>query len=144
MRGKRTTWIALLSGAALVASAFGAQFSSAVVTNHTVKVGRDYGNSRAIVVTGGDRAVYRRSGETTRRILCTGTCTSKWPPVTVPSATSRLVRGAGIRGTLSKFRRTDGRWQVTLRGYPLYRFSPDHNEGDVRGSGQPGWYTLTP
>lgn len=109
-------------------------------------LGRDYGMSRAIVVSGASKALYRRSGESRTRVLCTGTCTTKWRPLTVATSTTRLVRGPGVNGTLSKFRRADGRWQVTLRGYPLYTYSPDHSRGDVRGRGQgPGvWSTLAP
>jgi predicted lipoprotein with Yx(FWY)xxD motif len=128
---------------AVAALTAGAGMSTAVTTP-TVKVGE--GNGRMIVVSGAGRAVYRRSGEGLgKRILCTGTCTQKWPPLTVPSATTRLVKGPGVTGILSKVRRPDGRWQVRLRGYPLYHFSPDHSGGDARGQGSGGvWWTLSP
>lgn len=144
-RRLRRALLMLLVPAALVALAAGSG-SSTAATAPTVKVGRDYGLNRAIVVSGANRALYRRSGEGLgRRILCTGVCTQKWPPLTVPSATTPLVRGPGVTGILSKFRRADGRWQVRLRGYPLYRYSPDHSLGDARGQGEGGvWWTLSP
>jgi predicted lipoprotein with Yx(FWY)xxD motif len=136
--------VGLLLSAGLAAFGSAAPVSDAV-TPPTVKVGRDYGNNRAIVVSGAGRALYRRSGERVGRVLCTGICTQKWPPLTVPGSTTRLVKGPGVTGILGKFRRPDGRYQVTLRGYPLYRFSPDHNLGDARGQGQGNvWWTLAP
>ena len=143
----RLRWPALpvlLVASGLLALGPGVGISTAATTTHTVKVGRH--GDRAIVVTGAERAVYRRSGEGLGKpILCTGVCTQKWPPLTVPSATTRLIKGAGVTGTLSKVRRPDGRWQVRLRGYPLYRFSPDHSVGDARGQGSGGvWWTLSP
>lgn len=134
---------AVVSTGAFVALAGGPATSTAGA--YTVKVGQDYGRSRAIVVSGLGRAVYRRSGERAGHVLCTGMCTVKWPPLTVPSSTTKLYRGPGIRGILGKFRRPDGKWQVTLRGYPLYLYGPDHSGGDARGQGEDGvWWTLTP
>jgi predicted lipoprotein with Yx(FWY)xxD motif len=71
-------------------------------------------------------------------------CTRAWPPLTVASAGTVLVRGAGITGTLAKFRRPDGRWQVTLRGYPLYRFAGDHRAGDAHGQGAEHMWFVVP
>jgi predicted lipoprotein with Yx(FWY)xxD motif len=134
---------ALALGGALVALGSGGTSSASA---YTVKVGQDYGNSRAIVVSGLGKAVYRRSGETKFRLLCKGTCLLKWVPLTVPSSTTLVTKGPGILGVVSKFRRSDnGKYQVTLRGYPLYTYSPDHSPGDARGQGEGGmWWTLTP
>jgi predicted lipoprotein with Yx(FWY)xxD motif len=89
--------------------------------------------NRTLVVTATGRTLYRHTGETSHHLLCVGMCTRVWPPLTVASASTVLVRGPGVTGTLTKFRRPDGRWQVTLRGYPLYRFASDHRGGDVHG-----------
>lgn len=140
----RPLYCALALTGALVALASGGTTSGA--SAYTVKVGQDYGLSRSIVVSGAGKAVYRRKGETRTHLLCKGTCLLKWVPLTVPSSTTPLTKGPGVTGLLSKFRRSDtGKYQVTLRGAPLYTYSPDHSPGDARGRGEGGvWWTLAP
>ncbi|MFJ2580180.1 hypothetical protein [Kitasatospora aureofaciens] len=73
---------------------------------------------------------------------CNADCSSLWPPepsngnVTVKGIDSKLV------GTLT---RDDGRKQVTLNGWPAYRYAPDSKPGDTKGQGVAGaWFALTP
>ena len=70
-----------------------------------------------------------------RHVLCTGSCLRTWPPLTVGSRATKLVEGRGVQGRLAIFRRPDGRLQVTLRGFPLYRFASDRVAGQARGNG---------
>jgi predicted lipoprotein with Yx(FWY)xxD motif len=93
-----------------------------------------------VVATPSGRTLYHRTRETTRHFLCTGSCARIWPPLTVTSRSTRLVKGSGVRGTLGLVRRPrpDGRLQVTLNGLPLYRFSQDRRTGDAKGEGIPG------
>jgi predicted lipoprotein with Yx(FWY)xxD motif len=92
-----------------------------------------------VVANPAGHTLYHRTGETTRHLLCTSAsqCTSIWPPLTVTSNT-RLVKGPGVHGTLSMFRRPDRRFQVTLNGQPLYRFSMDRRSATASGDGVPG------
>jgi predicted lipoprotein with Yx(FWY)xxD motif len=94
--------------------------------------------NRFVVANPAGRTLYHRTGETTHRVVCTGSCKSIWPPLTVRSTSTRLVKGSGVTGTLGKFRRADGLLQVTLNGQPLYRFSSDRRAGDAAGEGIPG------
>ncbi|RGD58828.1 hypothetical protein DR950_14500 [Kitasatospora xanthocidica] len=75
---------------------------------------------------------------------CNGSCAVIWPPehadgngnVTVKGIDSKLV------GTVT---RDDGTKQVTLNGWPAYRYSPDTKPGDTKGQGVAGtWFALTP
>ncbi|MFI2611368.1 hypothetical protein [Kitasatospora sp. NPDC018619] len=73
---------------------------------------------------------------------CNGSCAVVWPPehadgnVTVKGIDSKLV------GTVT---RADGTRQVTLNGWPAYRYSPDAKPGDTKGQGVGGtWFALTP
>jgi predicted lipoprotein with Yx(FWY)xxD motif len=91
-----------------------------------------------VVATPGGRTLYHRTRETTRHFLCTKSCATIWPPLTVSSKSVQLVKGTGVHGTLGKVRRPDGRLQVTLNGLPLYRFSDDHRTGDANGEGIAG------
>jgi predicted lipoprotein with Yx(FWY)xxD motif len=131
----------LLLAAALVAGVVAALVVPAAgrvpptLTLHSV---RSASLNHYVVANPAGRTLYHRTGETTRRVVCTGSCKSIWPPLTVGSMSTRLVKGPGVTGTLSKFRRADGLLQVTLNGQPLYRFSNDRRAGDAKGEGVPG------
>jgi predicted lipoprotein with Yx(FWY)xxD motif len=90
---------------------------------------------RTVVVDGSGRTLYHLSRETSRYILCTGSCLRTWPPLTVRSTHTKLVKGRGVQGRLAIFRRPDATLQVTLRGFPLYRFAGDRSAGQARGNG---------
>ncbi|MER7770741.1 hypothetical protein [Kitasatospora sp. NPDC096140] len=73
---------------------------------------------------------------------CNGSCAVIWPPehvngdVTVKGIDSKLV------GTVT---RSDGTKQVTVNGWPVYRYSPDTKPGDTKGQGVGGtWFAVTP
>ncbi|MET8542061.1 hypothetical protein ABZW03_15590 [Kitasatospora sp. NPDC004799] len=73
---------------------------------------------------------------------CNGSCAVVWPPehadggVTVKGIDGKLV------GTVT---RADGTAQVTLNGWPAYRYAPDTKPGDTKGQGVGGtWFALTP
>ncbi|WP_328420564.1 SCO0930 family lipoprotein [Streptomyces sp. NBC_00443] len=73
---------------------------------------------------------------------CDGDCAKKWPPVPADDATA----GAGIdKALLGSVTRTDGTKQLTVDGWPAYRFAKDTNAGDANGQGVGGtWYALAP
>ena len=58
-----------------------------------------------------------------------------WPPLTVKSLHTKVMKGKGIIGKLTVFKRSDGKFQVTLRGKPLYRFAGDSAKGQANGEG---------
>ncbi len=74
---------------------------------------------------------------------CVDTCAENWPPLTVEQ---QATAGAGIdSGLLGWVPRPDGTTQVTLNGWPLYRFAADKAPGDANGQGVGGaWYAATP
>ncbi|MGW1952941.1 SCO0930 family lipoprotein [Streptomyces sp. NPDC001920] len=73
---------------------------------------------------------------------CDGDCAKKWPPVPADDATA----GAGIdKSLLGSVTRSDGSKQLTVDGWPAYRFAKDTAAGDVNGQGVGGtWYALAP
>jgi predicted lipoprotein with Yx(FWY)xxD motif len=79
-------------------------------------------------------ALYTPAEEATGKIMCTGSCTSIWIPLTAPSSGS-LTGAPGVRGTLGVITRPDGTRQVTLNGGPLYRFFQDSAPGTIKGNG---------
>lgn len=87
-----------------------------------------------IVVDAHGRTLYVLSPETTHHLLCkSGECLSAWPPLTVRSRKTKLTAGPGVHGPLGILRRSNGMFQVTLRGLPLYRFSGDSAKGATNG-----------
>ena len=77
---------------------------------------------------------------------CYGQCAQFWPPLTIPANTTPT--GTGITATLGVTERTDGTFQVTANGMPLYYFSGDKVSGDINGQGSTGfgalWYVISP
>src|SRR4051794_38211750 len=119
-------------GALLVLTgvALGARSSPTVGARPTPKLGK------TVSVDAKGRTLYALSGETTKHMLCTSTaCAAEWPPLTVASRKAKLTAGKAVHGKLGVVRRGDGKWQVTLRGKPLYRFSGDSGPDDVNGEG---------
>ncbi|MEU6404922.1 SCO0930 family lipoprotein [Streptomyces sp. NPDC046985] len=73
---------------------------------------------------------------------CDGPCATAWPPVPADDASA----GAGVdKALLGEVTRTDGSKQLTIAGWPAYRFAKDTKAGDVNGQGKDGkWYALAP
>jgi predicted lipoprotein with Yx(FWY)xxD motif len=73
---------------------------------------------------------------------CNDACATKWPPVPADDATA----GTGIDAEkLGKVKRADGTEQLTLEGWPVYRFAGDTKAGDTKGQGVGGtWNALAP
>lgn len=73
---------------------------------------------------------------------CNGKCEKAWPPVPAKDAKA----SAGIsKEQIGKVKRSDGSWQLTLGGWPVYRFAKDAKPGDWEGHGVDGmWNALAP
>jgi predicted lipoprotein with Yx(FWY)xxD motif len=82
------------------------------------------------------RTLYALSPETAHHLLCRSrACLQLWIPLTVSSGKASPRAGSGVQGHLGLLRRQNGKWQVTLRGMPLYRFSGDSAKGQANGQG---------
>ncbi|MEU2877067.1 SCO0930 family lipoprotein [Streptomyces sp. NPDC007070] len=73
---------------------------------------------------------------------CDGDCATAWPPVPADDATA----GAGVdKAMLGEVTRSDGSKQLTIGGWPAYRYAKDAKAGQVNGQGVGGkWYALAP
>ncbi|MFH9657434.1 SCO0930 family lipoprotein [Streptomyces sp. NPDC017248] len=73
---------------------------------------------------------------------CAGDCATTWPPVPAGDATA----GAGVdKALLGEVTRADGSRQLTVGGWPAYRYVKDVNAGDVNGQAVGGtWFALAP
>ena len=103
---------------------------------HVVAAASNHQLGQTIAVDTRGRTLYALSRETTHRLLCKSrTCLQIWIPLTVSSGKVAPRATAGVQGHLALLRRSNGKWQVTLRGRPLYRFQGDGAMGQANGQG---------
>lgn len=82
------------------------------------------------------------SAAPTSKSNCDGACAKAWPPV--PAKDAKASQGIEA-GKLGKVKRSDGSWQLTLGGWPVYRYAKDTKPGDTKGQGIGGtWNALAP
>jgi predicted lipoprotein with Yx(FWY)xxD motif len=97
-----------------------------------------------VVVDGSGFAVYRYDRDSAKpsRSRCDDECAQKWLPVRA----SGDVKLTGIdRDLVGSVTRSDGTDQVTLAGWPLYRFTGDEMPGQTAGQGADrAWFPLSP
>jgi predicted lipoprotein with Yx(FWY)xxD motif len=103
-------------------------------------------NSRlgAILADGGGRTLYRydRDGAQPARTTCVGDCARLWPPE--PWTPGMKLTGVN-RAVIGRVARPDGTWQLTVGGWPMYRYVGDEGPGDAHGHGVGGaWFASTP
>src|SRR6202034_317922 len=82
------------------------------------------------------KTLYTFKLDTATKSHCTGACASDWLPLLVPKGAklSTLVRG--VSGSkLGRIRRSNGTFQLTYAGKPLYRFAGDKVAGSTEGQG---------
>lgn len=96
------------------------------------------------VADAGGFALYRYDKDSAKppKSTCDGECLKSWPPVLVGEHTMT----SGVDPTLvGSVARADGKKQVTLAGWPLYRYTGDKKAGDLTGQGKGGtWFAVTP
>jgi predicted lipoprotein with Yx(FWY)xxD motif len=86
--------------------------------------------------------LYTLSGEKNGKFICTGSCTSTWPPLLVAAGTK--PKGPVTLGTI---KRPEGKTQITFKGAPVYTFSGDSRKGEANGEGIKDvgvWHAVTP
>jgi predicted lipoprotein with Yx(FWY)xxD motif len=136
--------IAAATAVAIAAFAFGA--SGRAPSKATEVALRTVGGPAGrMVVTGSGQTVYVYLPDPTDppATTCIGDCANDWPPVLL--TTPLPVLDGVNRALVGVVERPDGRRQLTLAGYPLYRFAGDHRRGDVRGeSVGDTWFAVDP
>jgi len=99
-----------------------------------------------VVVDGQGYTLYRFDKDTAKPPVsnCAGECAQKWPPVLATPGTPLTVEGVAqeVVGTIN---RPDGSIQLTLGGWPVYRYSGDTQPGATSGQGLNGtWAAVRP
>ncbi|RKN29672.1 hypothetical protein [Micromonospora musae] len=104
------------------------------------------GDLDPVVVNGSGLTLYRfdKDSNNPPASNCEGECAQTWPPVTVAPGGKIFI--AGIKkSAVGTVRRSDGTRQVTINGWPVYRFAKDTKRGDTLGQGVGGtWFGVTP
>ncbi|MFI6877569.1 hypothetical protein ACIBL6_29415 [Streptomyces sp. NPDC050400] len=97
------------------------------------------------VVTDRDGYVlYRFDADAAKptKVTCYGACAKLWPPA--KASGDITVKGVD-RNLVSTVKRTDGSTQLTLAGWPLYRYAKDDEPREAYGQGVDGtWFAATP
>lgn len=99
-----------------------------------------------VVVNGAGLTLYRFDNDTAKpsKSTCNGDCAKTWPPVTVAKGGRIFISGVK-KSAVGVVKRDDGRLQVTIKGWPVYRFAKDTKPGDTKGQGVGGtWFGVTP
>jgi predicted lipoprotein with Yx(FWY)xxD motif len=74
------------------------------------------------------------------RSVCTGSCAAAWPPLIAPV---RAPAGLSLPGPIGTITRSDGTKQVTINGFPVYRYADDTTPGQAAGNGGEGsWHVI--
>jgi predicted lipoprotein with Yx(FWY)xxD motif len=96
------------------------------------------------VVDGAGYTLYRFDKDTAKptKTNCLEDCLPKWPPLI---DTGKLKVDGVDQALIGSYIRPDFERQVTIAGWPVYRFAGDTGPGDTKGQGVGGtWYAITP
>ncbi|MFD9033493.1 SCO0930 family lipoprotein [Streptomyces sp. NPDC059567] len=76
------------------------------------------------------------------KATCEGDCAKAWPVVSADGAKAPAGVAPSLLGEVT---RTDGTKQLTLDGWPMYRYAKDTKPGDLNGQGVGGtWFASAP
>ena len=108
-----------------------------LMTAKVAKVGTVVTDSKGYVL-------YRFDADSAHptRISCYGTCAVVWPAATAKGSVT--VKGID-KSLVSTAKRSGGTSQLTLAGWPLYRYAKDDKPKEAHGQGVDGtWWAVTP
>ncbi|WP_221356832.1 SCO0930 family lipoprotein [Streptomyces beigongshangae] len=97
-----------------------------------------------VVTDSAGMTLYRFDKDTAEppKSACEGECAAAWPPVPASGAAAPIGIDKALLGEVT---RADGTKQLTIDGWPQYRFAKDTKAGDVKGQGVGGtWYASAP
>lgn len=90
------------------------------------------------------RTLYIFLNDSPGESACTDECAADWPPATVDEG-EEPTGTDDVTGEIGTIERDDGTLQLTVEGWPLYRYAADQEPGDVTGEGVGGvWFVARP
>ncbi|MET9831766.1 hypothetical protein ABZ508_09625 [Streptomyces lavendulocolor] len=111
----------------------------------TMLMAKDMGGGMGSMVTDDKGMTLYRSDKDQSKpsmSMCTGECANTWMPVMAKGD----VQAMGVeKNLLGSVDRSDGMKQLTLGGWPLYRYIGDTKAGQMNGQGKDDkWFAVTP
>lgn len=103
-------------------------------------------NLGTVVTDGAGHTLYRFDEDNSKpsTATCIDDCAATWPPVIVNPEGKLSLKGVQ-QSAVAMVQRPDGASQLTIGGFPVYRFSGDQAAGAVGGQGVDGaWFAITP
>jgi predicted lipoprotein with Yx(FWY)xxD motif len=95
-----------------------------------------YGAQAGVLTAQNGMTLYVFDKDKGARSVCYDDCAVNWPPY-VATADEQLPK------KWKRVERTDGTWQWTYNGKPVYFFKGDTAEGDANGDGKGGvWHVV--
>ncbi|MFC8277874.1 SCO0930 family lipoprotein [Streptomyces sp. NPDC057271] len=96
-----------------------------------------------VLTDGAGFTLYRFDKDTAvpPRSNCDGQCATAWPPV--PAGAVSVSTGVDAK-LIGQVTRSDGTKQLTVAGWPVYRFAQDTKPKDIKGQGVGGtWFAVS-
>jgi predicted lipoprotein with Yx(FWY)xxD motif len=130
--GTGVAWV-ITSPATSTAASAGRQATIQIANNP--KLGK-------ILVNHAGFTLYVFKNDSPGQSTCSGGCAKVWPPLTI-AKDAHPTAGAGVKGLLGVIQRSDGSYQVTYNGAPLYLYAGDTKAGETNGQGLNNlWYVV--
>jgi predicted lipoprotein with Yx(FWY)xxD motif len=86
--------------------------------------------------------LFQKDTKKAKTSACNGDCAKTWPAVLADGKVELQGIDSKLLGSI---KRADGTEQVTLGGWPIYRFAKDLKPGDANGQGVNGtWFVIEP
>ncbi|MER5436128.1 hypothetical protein [Streptomyces sp. NPDC002588] len=117
---------------------------SADMATTTMLMAKEMQGMGSVVTDDKGMTLYRSDMDqaTPSMSMCTGDCAKTWMPVMAQGD----VQAMGVKNSLvGTVKRSDGMEQLTLDGWPLYRYMDDTKAGQMNGQGKEKmWFAVTP
>jgi predicted lipoprotein with Yx(FWY)xxD motif len=115
--------------------------SSVAVKTRTIK------HLGVVLVNSKGRTLYVFMPDKHRRVTCTGTCASFWPPLKLKGSSKPKAGGSAKTKLLGSDRNPSGGRVVTYNKWPLYTYTGDSAAGQATGQGLDSsggrWYAIS-
>ena len=89
----------------------------------------------AVLTDAEGHTLYTFSTDSSQVSRCTGECAHRWQPLTSAGGKPQAGAGASL-AQIGSIQRTDGSYQVTYHGWPLYHFVGDTLPAAQEGAGR--------
>lgn len=99
-----------------------------------------------VVIDGAGWTLYRFDGDSAEppTATCTDACADAWPPVLAEPGSPLQVEGVD-EAEVGTVTRPDGGVQITIGGWPVYRYGAETAPGGTAGHGtDDAWFAVTP